>query len=201
HGLVQRLARAGAGGPTLRNRDADPARDLAHRGGIVHAELLHEEGEDVAALMTHEAVEHPLLRDDGEVAVGAAVKRARGAKVRPGALELHVLADDPHDVRRFPDLLDHVVGNETHAVNSTIVTPCPPWFGGAKPKRATRVSADRRSCTSWRSAPAPLPWTTRRKRRPARTAAARALASRASASSARTPPSDVSLVAVVVQGP
>src|SRR5205823_7947920 len=104
----------------------------------------------------------PTRRATSRTAGGAAVKRARGAKVRPGALELHVLADDPHDVRRFPDLLDHVVGNETHAVNSTIVTPCPPWFGGAKPKRATRVSADKRSCTSWRSAPVPLPWMTRR---------------------------------------
>ena len=162
HGLVQRLARVWAGGPPLRNRDPDPARDLAHRRGIVHAELLHEEGEDVAALVAHEAVVHPFPRDDGEVAVRAAVKRAGGAKIRTGALELHVLADDPHDVGRVPDLLDHVVRNEAHAVNSTIVTPCPPWFGGAKPKRPTRVSADTMSCTSWRSAPVPLPWMTRR---------------------------------------
>ncbi len=112
--------------------------------------------------MAHEAVEHSLARDDGKVAVGAAVKRTGRAEIGPGALELDVLADDPHDVRRLADLLDHVVGNEAHALNSTTVTPAPPWFGGAKPKRFTRGSPERTSCTNWRSAPVPLPWTTRR---------------------------------------
>src|SRR5207253_2854693 len=162
---------------------------------------LHEEGEDVAALVAHEAVVHPFLRDDGEVAVRAAVKRARSAKVRPSALELHVLADDSHDVRRLPDLLDHVVGNETHVVNSTTVTPCPPWFGGAKPKRSTRVSADRISWTSWRSTPVPLPWITRRYGRSASTASSSALTSRASASSTRRPRKDTSVAAVAVECP
>src|SRR6266568_1828972 len=162
HGLVQRLPRVGAGGPTLRNRDPDPARDLAHGGGIIHAELLHEEREDVAALVTHEAVVHPFPRDDGEVAVGAPVKRTGGTEIGPGALELDVLPDDSHDVGGLADLLDHVVGDEAHARNSTSVTPWPPWFGGANPKRWTRGSAERTSCTNSRRAPVPLPWTTRR---------------------------------------
>src|SRR5438034_11140997 len=37
--------------------------------------------------VAHETVEHPLARDDGEVAVGAPVKRTRGAEIGPGALE------------------------------------------------------------------------------------------------------------------
>src|SRR5207302_1134504 len=81
----------------------------AHRRGIVHAELFHEEREHVPAGVTHEAVEHPLAGDDGEVAVRAPVKRTRGAEIGSGALELDVLANDPYDVRRLADLLDHVV--------------------------------------------------------------------------------------------
>src|SRR5438034_1773959 len=131
-------------------------------GGIIHAELRHEERENVPTRVAHETVEHPLARDDGEVAVGAPVKRTRGAEIGPGALELDVLPDDPHDVRGLADLLDHVVGDEAHARNSTSVTPWPPWFGGANPKRFTRWSAERTSCTNSRRAPVPLPWITRR---------------------------------------
>src|SRR5207245_5503378 len=133
HRPVQRLAGIGAARGALGNGDPDAARDLPDRGGIVHAELLHEEREDIACGVAHEAVEHPLPGDDGEVAMRAAVKRTGSAEVRSGAPELDVLADDPHDVRGFADLLDHVVGDQAHAVNSTMVTPWPPWFAGAKP--------------------------------------------------------------------
>src|SRR5207247_629234 len=88
--------------------------------------------------------------------------RTGPAEIRSRALELVVLPDDPHHVRRFADLLDHVVGDQAHALNSTTVTPWPPWFAGANPKRLTRPSAARISCTRWRTAPVPLPWMTRR---------------------------------------
>ncbi len=123
HGAVERLARIGTAGPSLRYGDPHPARHLAYGGGIIHAELLHEERENVPTRVAHETVEHPLAGDDGEVAVGAPVKRTRGAEIGPGALELDMLADDPHDVRRLADLLDHIVGDQAHARNSTSVTP------------------------------------------------------------------------------
>src|SRR5205807_6878394 len=151
-------------------------------------------------LVADEAVEHPLLRDHGEVAVGAAVERAGTAVVRAAALELDVLPDDPHDVRRVADLLDDVVGNQAHAVNSAIVTPWPPCSRGAKPKRSTRGSRARRSCTNWRRAPVPLPWMMRRYGRSARMASSRALISTASASSTLSPRSETSVVAVVLVG-
>src|SRR5207237_8970998 len=145
---VAPLARIATGRPALRNGAPHPARHLAYGGGIIHAELLHEERENVPTRVAHETVEHPLARDDGEVAVGAPVKRTRGAEIGPGALELDVLPDDPHDVRGLADLLDHVVGDEAHARNSTSVTPCPPWFGGANPKRCTRGTAESAPSTS-----------------------------------------------------
>src|SRR5205823_6661562 len=186
----------GAGRSSLRDGDPDPARHLAHGGGIIHAELLHEEGEHVPAGVAHEAVEHPLAGDDGEVAMRAPVKRTRSAEIGPGALELDVLADDPHEVRGLADLLDHVVRDQAHAVNSTSVTPCPPWFEGAKPKCFTRASAERTSCTSWRSAPVPLPWITRRYGRSARIASSSALTSSGSASETRRPMREISVAAV-----
>src|SRR2546428_129827 len=187
-------------GNSRRPRNRDAAGDLAHRGRIVHPQLLHEEGDPVARLVAHEAVEHPLLRDHGEVAVGAAVERAGTAVVGAGALELDMLPDDPHEVRRVADLLDDVVGDQAHAVNSAIVTPWPPRSRGAKPKRSTRGSRARRSCTNWRSAPVPLPWMIRRYGRSARIASSRALISTASASSTLSPRSETSVVAVVLVG-
>src|SRR5438445_8994434 len=135
------------------------------------------------------------------VAVRAAVERAGAAVVRAGGLVLDVLPDDPHDVRRVADLLDDVVGDQAHAVNSAIVTPWPPCSRGAKPNRATRRSCARRSCTSWRSAPVPLPWMIRKYGRSARMASSRALIKTASASSARSPRSETSVVLVVSCSP
>src|SRR5439155_11676212 len=112
HGAVEGLARIGAGRTALRNGDPHPARHLAYGGGIIHAELLHEEREHVPTRVAHETVEHPLARDDGEVAVSAPVKRTRGTEIGPCALELDVLTDDPHDVRGFADLLDHFVADK-----------------------------------------------------------------------------------------
>src|SRR4029077_15361795 len=198
HGAVQGLAGIGAGRPALGDGDPDPARDFPHRGRVIHSQLLHEEGEDVTALVAYEAVEHPFLGDDGEVAVCAAVKGTRRAKIRARPLELDVLSDDPHDVRGLSNLLDHIVGNEAHAVNSATVTPEPPWFAGANPNRLTRASRASTSCTSWRSAPVPLPWITRRYGRSASTAPSSALASAGSASATRSPMRDTSVVAVVV---
>ena len=123
-GREQRLVGIGTGGAgTLGDRDSDAARDFADRGRIVHAEALHKEGVDVAGFVADEAVEHPLLGNDGEVAVRAAVERAAAAIVRARALELDRLADDSDDVRGIADLLDDVVGNH---LNSTTVTPLPP---------------------------------------------------------------------------
>src|SRR2546426_4873323 len=81
-----------------------------------------------------------LLGDDGEVAMRAPVERAGPAEIRSRALELDVLPDDPHHVRRFADLLDHVVGDQAHALNSTTVTPWPPWFAGAD-RKSTRLNS------------------------------------------------------------
>ena len=50
----------------------------------------------------------------------------RAAVVGTGALELHVLADDPHQIRGVAHLLDDVVGDHAQARNSTTVTPAPP---------------------------------------------------------------------------
>ena len=116
----------GAGGPALGDRDPYAARHLPHRRGIVHPQPLHEEGEGVPGLVAHEAVEHSFLRDDREVAVRPAVERARPAEIRAGTLELDVLADDPHQVRRLADLLDDVIGDQAHPLSSAIVTPWPP---------------------------------------------------------------------------
>src|SRR5213079_825217 len=182
------------------DRDPHATGHLAHGGRIVHAEALHEEGEDVARLVAHEAIEHPLLWDDREVPVGAAVERARAAIVGPAALELDVLSDDPDQIRGLADLVDDVVGDQAHAVNSTIVTPWPPWLAGAKPKRCTRASVERMSCTSLRTAPVPLPWITRRYGRSAATASSSALTSTGSASSKRRPRNEISVAAVAAGG-
>ena len=107
----------------LGDRDADPPRDFAHRRGVVHAESLHEVGEDVARFVADEAIEHPLLGNDGEIAMRAAVKWAAPSVVRSSPLQLDALADNPDEIRCVADLLDHVVGN--HA-NSATVTPWPP---------------------------------------------------------------------------
>ena len=87
----------------------------------------------------------------------APVERAGPAVIGPRALQLDVLADDPHQIRGVAHLLDHVVGDHAQARNSTIVTPAPPWFGGAKAKRFTRASCARMPCTSLRTAPVPFP--------------------------------------------
>src|SRR5258705_7345265 len=112
NGGVQRLAgiRAGRAG-ALGDGDPDPPRHLAHRGGIIHAELLHKKRVDVARFMADEAVEHPLLGNDGEVTMRAAVKGAPAPVIRPGAFELDGFADDADQICRFTDLLDDVVGD------------------------------------------------------------------------------------------
>ncbi len=106
--------------------------DLAHRGRVVHAEALHEPREDVARLVTDEAVVAALLGNDGEVAVGAAVEGTGPPVVRSGPLELHRFPDDRDQVGAVADLLDDFFGDHAHAENSTTVTPVPPWFRGAK---------------------------------------------------------------------
>src|SRR5258705_7197533 len=119
HRLVQRLARVwGGGAGALRDRDAGAPRGLPHGRGIIHAQLLHEEREDVARLVAHEAVEHSLLGDDGEVAMGAAVEGTGSAIVGPGTLELDVLADDANQVGGLTHLLDDVVGNHDPSTRS-----------------------------------------------------------------------------------
>ena len=124
---VERLERIGArAGRPLGNHDAAPPCDLPDRGGVVHPGPLHQPGEHVAGGMTDEAVIAALLRNDGEVSVGAAMEGTGAAVVRAGAPQIHRFADDPHDVRAVPDLLDHVVGDQAHAENSTMVTPVPP---------------------------------------------------------------------------
>ena len=71
-------------------------------------------------------MKHALAGDHGEVAVRAAVERAGAAEIGAGPFQLHRLADDPDEIRRFPDLLDQLVRDEAHARNSATVTPAPP---------------------------------------------------------------------------
>ena len=92
---------------------------------------LHEPGEHVSRLVAHEAVVAALLRNDGEVPVGAAVERTGTPVVGAGPLERHRLSDQPDDVGAVADLFDGLVGDHAHAENSTMVTPVPPWFRGA----------------------------------------------------------------------
>src|SRR6185503_18407571 len=103
----QRLARVWTGrARAFGDGNADAPRDFADGGRIVHPQLFHKEGVDVARFVAHEAVEHPFFRDDGEVAMRAAMERAGPAVVCARALELDMLPDDPHEVRRLADLLD-----------------------------------------------------------------------------------------------
>jgi len=121
HRGEQRLAGVGTSrARALGYGDADAARDFAYRRRVVHAESLHEEGEDVARFVADEAIEHPLLGNDGEIAMRAAVKWAAPPVVRSSPLQLDAFADNPDEIRCVADLLDHVVGN--HA-NSATVTP------------------------------------------------------------------------------
>src|SRR5690606_14077407 len=89
-GLEQRLTRIRTDPLCLlRNHDADPTGCLAHRTGIVHPEPLAVPREHVTRRVADEAVVEVLAWNDGEVAVGAAVKRTRTAPVAAAALELH----------------------------------------------------------------------------------------------------------------
>ena len=141
-------------GVHLDDIDARFFPDHPDRGHEVHADPLHEVGEDVAALVAHEAVVSPDLRGDGEIASGALMERTRSAKIRPGALELHVLADHPDDVGALTNALHRLVG---YHANTATVTPAPPSFQPAMWNSFTRVSLRSISSTTWRSAPVPLP--------------------------------------------
>jgi hypothetical protein len=61
------------------------------------------------------------------------VEWTRAAIVGSGPLELDRFADDPDQVGAVAHLIDHLVRDHAHAENSTMVTPVPPWFRGAKP--------------------------------------------------------------------
>src|SRR5262245_12358737 len=190
-GREQRLAGIGAARTgALGNGDPSAPRDFTHRGRVVHAGHFTEERGDIARLVADEAVEHPLLGDDGEVAMGPAMKGARSAEIRSGAFQLDVLADDSDQVGRLADLLDHVFGD--HA-NSATVTPWPPWLAGARAKRLIRGSRFKATCTKSLSAPVPLPWMIRRYGRSARTASSMARWSSGSASSTVRPRRETSL--------
>src|SRR3954464_7362960 len=110
----------------LWNRDTGTPRHLPHRGGIVHTGALHQPGKNVTRFVAHKTVVTTLLWYHREVSVGSPMKGARATVIRAGALELHRFADEPYDVRTVADLLNRLVGNHAHAVNSTMVTPVPP---------------------------------------------------------------------------
>src|SRR5687767_7490316 len=86
----------------------------ADGGWPLHAQPLLEKGEDVTSLVADEAVVDPLLGRDGEVAMCALMERTRAAEIRPRALEIHVLADDLHDVGGLAHTLDRLVAD--HAI-------------------------------------------------------------------------------------
>ena len=120
HGGKQGLAGIGAAGAALGDRDAYAPGHFAHGGRVVHPQALHIEREDVARFVADEAIEHSLLGDHGEIAVRAAVERARAAEVAAGPLELDVFTDDGDEIGGFAHLLDHVVGNR-HASDGRTV--------------------------------------------------------------------------------
>src|SRR5262249_49085029 len=141
----------------LGNDDAGAPSRVAHGRRIVHAEPLHQPAEDVAALVADEAVIATLLRNDREVAVGAAMERTRSPVVGAGPLELHRLADDPDQVGALAHQVDGLVGDHAHAENSTMVTPVPPGWRGAKEWLRIRLSRDTIRRTRSRTTPVPIP--------------------------------------------
>ena len=127
HRTVQWLVRVGSRPlATFRNDDANAARRLAYGGGIIQAQPLHEPGEDVSRFVAHEAVVPTLLRNDGEIPIGATVKWTRPTIVRAGPLEGHRFTDEPDEVGAVAHLLDGLIRDHAHAENSTMVTPVPP---------------------------------------------------------------------------
>ena len=89
-----------------------PLRHVANGIGEAHPQMLGEEGEDVAALAAHEALEVALARIDREVGPLAPVQRARAPEGLPRALEARVLGDDLQDVRSIADPLDQLVRDQ-----------------------------------------------------------------------------------------
>src|SRR6202008_4555308 len=88
-------------------------------------------------LVAHEAVEHPLLGNDREVAMRAAVEGTGTAIVRPRTLELDVLADDGDEVRGFADLLDDVVGDHDGRMGG--------WADGPSTRSSSPAAITRRT--------------------------------------------------------
>src|SRR5262249_45632388 len=149
-------ATVGPTGRPVRNFDSHFAGHFAHRGGILHAEFFHEEGEDVSTFVTDEAVIHPLLGDDRKIAMRAAVEGACPAVIRAGAPQRHKFADDRDQVGGVADTLDDFFRDHAHA-SSAMVTPVPPCGAGASWNPVTRRSALSICDTRARNAPVPLP--------------------------------------------
>ena len=130
----------------LGQRDAELLREHPHR--VLEADLLVqlEELEDVAADAAAEAVEEPLVGIDVERRRLLGVKRTAALVRRARALQRHVLLHDLHDVRLQAEVVDELLGKQTHhafaasplqSFSSTTVTPPPPCSGGAVANRAT----------------------------------------------------------------
>jgi hypothetical protein len=133
------------------------ARDFTHGGGIVHPESLHEIGEDVPGGMADVAVVQVFLGDDGEVAMSAPVEGAGSAVIRSHSLELHRFTNDADEIGAVPHLFDNLVRDHAHSVNSTMVTPVPPWLAGAKPNLEILRSLATTRRTRSRTTPVPIP--------------------------------------------
>jgi DNA primase len=71
---------------------------LSHGFGKAEVLMLHQEGEHVAALAAAEAVKGLCLRKYGERGRFFAVEGTKAGEVRPGPLELDMLADHLHNI-------------------------------------------------------------------------------------------------------
>ena len=94
-----------------RDHDVEAAGELLGDLDEALALELHHEAEDIAVLLTPEAVKEALVRRDVERRCLLAVEGAQALPVTARLAQLHVLTDDRDDVGRGADLRDDVVGN------------------------------------------------------------------------------------------
>src|SRR5690606_21452162 len=98
-------------------------REFAHR--VLESETctLHEEAEYIARLAAAEALVEALRGLNVERRCLLVMERAQRAELLAGALQVHLFADDLHDIGATAHLVDQMLRD--HRSSST-VTPAPP---------------------------------------------------------------------------
>ena len=146
-------------------------REIVHHLHEAGTGVVHEEADGVAVLAAAEAVVELLGRADGEAGRLFRVERAQARKVGPGLLQLHVAADDVHDVGAGEKLLDEVLGDGHAAILPWPPGPARVRASGAGPTARRPASAGpgrrrpRRSRPSGHAARPRSPGPIRRRRR------------------------------------